>query len=223
VQSKAIAESKNYVLDTATYVRDLLESEGSGHDWWHIYRVWQNAIRICHAENADHTVVELAALLHDIADWKFNDGNLKLSAEKARDWMSSISVPEEIQYKVCAIIDVVSFKGAGVQDTPTTLEGKIVRDADRLDAIGAIGIARTFTYGGFCKQVMHDPNMQPQKHDSFEQYRTTRTTTINHFYEKILLLKDRMETETAKQIAIGRHEFLEMYLTQFFKEWDGKL
>jgi uncharacterized protein len=221
VQSKTISESPSYVLDTANYVRDLLESEGSGHDWWHIYRVWQNAIKICDAENADRTVVELAALLHDIADWKFNDGNLKLSGEKAREWMNSISVPLEIQNHVCAIIDVVSFKGAGVKDSPTTLEGKIVRDADRLDAIGAIGVARTFTYGGFCKQAMHDPDVQPRKHDSFEEYRNTRTTTINHFYEKILLLKDRMETEAAKQIAKDRHEFLEMYLTQFFKEWDG--
>jgi uncharacterized protein len=211
------------VLDTADYIRDLLESEGSGHDWWHIYRVWQNAIKICDAENADRTVVELAALLHDIADWKFNDGDLKLSGQKARQWMISISVPEEIQNHVCSIIDVVSFKGAGVKDALTTLEGKIVRDADRLDAIGAIGIARTFTYGGFCKQVMHDPNIEPKKHDSFDQYRNIRTTSINHFYEKILLLKDRMETETAKQIAQDRHEFLEMYLTQFFKEWDGLL
>ncbi len=208
---------------TAAYVRQTLEGEGSGHDWWHIVRVWNLAKRIGAIEGADPFVVELAALLHDIADWKFHDGDLGAGARVARVWLEKQPVPKEIIVHICDIVEHVSYKGAGVATEMATLEGKIVQDADRLDAIGAIGIARTFAYGGHKNREMYNPEMPPTLHQSFEEYKNSIGTTINHFYEKLLLLKDRMNTATAKQIALERHQYMKEYLERFYKEWNGNL
>jgi uncharacterized protein len=206
---------------TADHVRSLLSGEGSGHDWWHIYRVWQNARRIAGGENADSFVVELAALLHDIADWKFNGGDDEAGPREARKWLESLGTEERVIRHVCDIIRDVSFKGAGVKTPMKTKEGMIVQDADRLDAIGAIGIARTFAYGGSKGREMYNPAVKPERHESFEAYKKNSGPTINHFYEKLLLLKDLMNTQTAKKLAGERHEFMEEFLEQFYKEWRG--
>ncbi|MFA9388782.1 MAG: HD domain-containing protein [Prolixibacteraceae bacterium] len=196
--------------------------ESSGHDWWHIYRVWKLAKKIAKSEAVDQYVVELAALLHDIADWKFNDGDDKAGGIAARALMEEYTIDEETIAKVVDIIDHVSYKGAGVHDEMKSLEGQIVQDADRLDAIGAIGIARTFAYGGFKGRPLYDPSIVPVMHHSFEAYKKNVAPTINHFYEKLLLLKDRMNTKTGKKIASQRHEFMLSYLKQFFDEWDSE-
>lgn len=215
-------EQKEIIQKTATYIRQQSEGESSGHDWWHIYRVWQMAKYIANQERIDSFIPELAALLHDIADWKFHDGDDSVGPKKAREWLTSIKVDEPIIIQVETIIKNMSFKGAKVETPMETIEGKIVQDADRLDAIGASGIGRTFAYGGNKGLTMHDPERQPMMHTSFEEYKNTPATTINHFHEKLLLLKDRMNTETAKRIAIGRHEFMKKFLDQFDKEWKQK-
>ena len=212
-----------YVQQTAQHIQKLLEGDGSGHDWWHIYRVWKNALLIYEkAPAGDLLTIELAALLHDIADHKFNDGNLEIGPEKAYTWLKEMGVAETLALKVREIVSMVSFKGAKVKDQMNSIEGKIVQDADRLDAIGAIGIARTFAYGGFAGQAMHDPAISYQLHDNFKAYSSQKTTTINHFYEKLLLLKERMHTEAARQIAEERHQFMEDFLNRFYDEWEGK-
>ena len=195
--------------------------EGSGHDWWHVYRVWKNAIHIGKQESVDIFVVELAALLHDVADWKFHDGNDEIGPQVAKEWLESLSVSEEIVSHVCQIIKDISFKGAGVVTAMKTTEGMVVQDADRLDALGAIGIARTFAYGGSKNREMYNPDINPEMHTSFEQYKNSQGTSINHFYEKLLLLKELMNTATAKQIAEKRHAVMEDYLNQFYREWEG--
>jgi uncharacterized protein len=213
---------KAVVEKTSRYVRERLEGEGSGHDWWHIDRVWQSASVLAKQENGDLFVVELAALLHDIADWKFHKGDDTVGPTIARQWLEQLAVEKEVIDHVCNIIKNLSFKGAGVASPMKTIEGMIVQDADRLDAVGAIGIARCFTYGGYKKQILHDPNIKPVMHTSFDHYKSNQTTTVNHFYEKLLLLKDLMNTESAKEIAKERHAFMELFLNQFFKEWEGK-
>lgn len=195
--------------------------EGSGHDWWHVYRVWKNAIHIGKQESVDIFVVELAALLHDVADWKFHDGNDEIGPQVAKDWLESLSVDEKVISHVCQIIKDISFKGAGVVTAMKTTEGMVVQDADRLDALGAIGIARTFAYGGSKNREMYNPDINPEMHTSFEQYKNSQGTSINHFYEKLLLLKELMNTATAKQIAEKRHAVMEDYLNQFYREWEG--
>jgi len=207
---------------TEEYIRNKFSGEGSGHDWWHIYRVRNIAIRITARENADLFVVQLAALLHDIADWKFNNGDFNAGPKLAREWLEKLQVGEDVISQVCEIIKEVSFKGAGVTAKMTTTEGMIVQDADRLDAIGAIGIARTFAYGGHRGQEIFNPDVRPEWHDSFEEYKNCTGSTINHFYEKLLLLKDLMNTETARKIAMERHRYMEQFLDRFYKEWDGK-
>ncbi len=208
---------------TADYVQEQLLDEGSGHDWWHIYRVWNNAKLILkHEMHADAFVVELAALLHDIADHKFHNGDTTIGPSVAGQWLEKLFVPEQIVMHVQEIIRDLSFKGARVKTPMHTLEGMIVQDADRLDAIGAIGIARTFAYGGHAGQLIYDPGLSPTLHESFEDYQSQKTSTINHFYEKLLLLKDRMNTETAKHIAALRHQYMEDFLNQFYQEWEGK-
>ena len=207
---------------TEEYIRNKFSGEGSGHDWWHIYRVRNIAIRITARENADLFVVQLAALLHDIADWKFNNGDFNAGPKLAREWLEKLQVGEDVISQVCEIIKGVSFKGAGVTAKMTTTEGMIVQDADRLDAIGAIGIARTFAYGGHRGQEIFNPDVRPEWHDSFEEYKNCTGSTINHFYEKLLLLKDLMNTETARKIAVERHRYMEHFLDRFYKEWDGK-
>lgn len=213
---------KHIVNQTAGHIKNKLGGEGSGHDWWHVYRVWKNAIQIARHEQADLFVVELAALLHDIADWKFNNGNDDIGPQLAAEWLKNISVEEPVIIHVCQIIRDISFKGAGVATGMKTIEGMIVQDADRLDAIGAIGIGRAFAYGGSKAREMHNPDLAPEMHDSFEKYKNSKGSSINHFYEKLLLLKDLMNTETARKIAEKRHAFMEDYLAEFFREWEGK-
>lgn len=215
-------DKKEVIKQTADYARRTLEGEGSGHDWLHVYRVWKNAVHIGRNENADLYVVELAALLHDIADWKFYGGDDSVGPKKAKEWLENLSLEDKVVSHVCSIIKEMSFKGAGVKSGVTTIEGMVVQDADRLDAIGAIGIARAFAYGGHKGRLIYHPEIKPVMHESFEQYKNTVGTTVNHFYEKLLLLKDLMNTETGKQIAEERHKFMEQYLDRFFNEWEGK-
>ena len=207
---------------TVDYIRQEFSNDSSGHDWWHVYRVWKNAITICEhdAERADSFVVQLAALLHDLDDWKLNDAGDETPL-RAKAWLESCSVPVSSTDKVCEIIRHISYKGADVENKMDSLEGFIVQDADRLDAIGAIGIARAFAYGGYQNRPMYDPDSPPQMHASFEDYKNSNSATINHFYEKLLLLKDRMNTPTAKRIAEQRHEVMVQFLSQFMDEWAG--
>ena len=215
-------EKEDVIRQTADYARQTLEGEGSGHDWLHVYRVWINAVHIGKKENADMLVVELAALLHDIADWKFQGGDDSIGPKKAKEWLEKLNVEESVISHVCEIIKELSFKGTGVKSNIKTKEGMVVQDADRLDAIGAIGIARAFAYGGHKGREIYNPEIKPVMHGSFEQYNNTVGTTVNHFYEKLLLLKDLMNTEAGKKIAEERHNYMEQYLDKFFKEWDGK-
>jgi uncharacterized protein len=210
------------IARTAEKVKTDLWGEGSGHDWWHVQRVWNMTRRIAQAERADPLVAQLAALLHDIADWKAHDGDLTVGPRRAAEWLESIGVESHLIDEVRQIIAGVSFKGAKVQQQPLSLEGQVVQDADRLDAIGAIGIARAFAYGGSKSRLMHDPACKPIEHDTAEAYFKNNGTTINHFYEKLLLLKDRMNTPTGRAIADQRHRFMEDYLRQFYAEWDGE-
>lgn len=209
------------IRETEEYVRKTLSGEGSGHDWWHVYRVWKNAVFIGKKEQADLFVIQLAALLHDIADWKFNDGDEHAGPRAARAWLEKLQVNESVILHVCQIIGDLSFKGAGVKTPMKTIEGKVVQDADRLDAIGAIGIARAFAYGGHKNREIHDPGVKPEMHATFEAYKKAEGTTINHFHEKLLLLKDLMNTGTAREIASERHLFMEQYLGRFYDEWEG--
>lgn len=210
------------ISQTAAYVRGQMAGEGSGHDWWHVYRVWQMAKHLATEEKADLFVVELAALLHDIADWKFHDGDEEIGSKRAQEWLKSIDVDTGVIASVYQIIKEVSFKGAGVETKPSSKEGMVVQDADRLDALGAIGIARTFAYGGHKNREIYNPEIKPAEHTSFEEYKKNQSHTINHFYEKLLLLKDRMNTNAAKKIAEERHKFMEQYLERFYEEWEGK-
>jgi uncharacterized protein len=214
--------SRELIERTETFIRTRLAGDASGHDWHHVDRVRRTAVMIGAAEGADLHVVELGALLHDVADWKFHAGDLNAGPTAAREWLISQSVPEMTIAQIESIIREVTFKGAGVETKPTTLEGQCVQDADRLDAIGAIGIARTFAYGGHKGQAMYDPAAAPLQHDSFEDYKTKSHSTINHFYEKLLLLKDRMHTATARKLAAARHRHMEEFLAQFYREWNGE-
>lgn len=209
------------ILRTAKYVKRTLSPDRTGHDWWHVERVWKNAVRIGEEEHADMRVVELAALLHDIADWKFHDGDDSAGPREARLWLEKLKVETEVIDRVCTVIKEVSFKGARVQTIPTTLEGQVVQDADRLDALGAIGIARAFAYGGHKGNELYNPEILPTLHHSFEEYKQGRGSTINHFHEKLLLLKDRMNTAAGKRLAEERHRFLQIYLERFLAEWEG--
>jgi len=211
------------IEQTAAFIKTRLEGEGSGHDWWHVYRVWKNAIHIGSQENADLFVIELAALLHDIADWKFHDGNDEIGPQMARKWLEELKVEETVITHICQIIQDISFKGAGVTTNMKTIEGKVVQDADRLDAIGAVGIARTFAYGGSKGREMYNPEIKPEIHASFEQYKNSISPTLNHFYEKLLLLKYLMNTSTARNMAEHRHQIMEDFLAEFYQEWEGKV
>lgn len=212
---------KEILSKTEVYVRNKLEGEGSGHDWWHIHRVRNTALRLGQEEKADLFVVELAALLHDIADHKFHGGDEEIGPATAREWLSNLSVDESIINHVCEIVRDVSFKGAEVETPMKTIEGKVVQDADRMDAIGAIGIARAFAYGGHKGRELHNPEIKPESHNTFDSYKKSTGPTINHFYEKLFLLKDRMNTASGKKIAHERHEFMQEFVDRFLKEWDG--
>jgi len=208
------------ISKTKEYVENKLGGEGTGHDWWHTLRVYNTSIYIGEKENANLLVVELAALLHDVADWKFNDGNSDIGPQLSRDLLESLGVDNDIINKVTTIIETMSFKGGTTNSKQETIEGKVVQDADRLDAIGAIGIARAFAYGGYKERELYNPNIKPQKYKDFEQYKKNIGTTINHFYEKLLLLKDLMNTHSGKFMALERHEIMLKYLNQFFEEWN---
>jgi uncharacterized protein len=213
--------TSDIVARTADHVKTLLSGEGSGHDWWHVYRVWQNALHIGMIESVDLFTVELAALLHDIADWKFHGGDEFAGSRAARAWLTGLQVEPSVIDHVCRIIDDLSFKGAGVTIPMKSREGMVVQDADRLDALGAIGIARAFAYGGSRGREMHNPAIPPQFHSTFEEYKNSTGTTLNHFHEKLLLLKDRMNTPTGKQMALNRHAYMQAFVDRFLGEWRG--
>ena len=210
------------INQTIEFVKHTLKDAEAGHDWWHIQRVWNNAKLIGQSENADMLVVELAALLHDIADSKFHNGDEEIGPKLAGDFLKGIKVQESVTNHVQNIIGNMSFKSSLGSVNFQSLEMQIVQDADRLDAIGAIGIARAFTYGGYKNREMYNPDIKPALNMSKEEYKNSTAPTINHFYEKLLLLKDQMNTEAGRQIAINRHHFMETYLEQFNNEWNGK-
>ncbi len=213
---------KEIINNVVRFVKETFKDASTGHDWWHTYRVWMVAKTITKEEKADLFIVELGALLHDIADFKFNNGNDKASSKVTKKLLEGLEVELDVIEKVMHIVDNVSFKGAGVKNKINSLEGKIVQDADRLDALGAIGIARVFAYGGYVKSELYNPEIKPTLHQCFEDYKNSNSSSINHFYEKILLLKDMMNTKVGKKMAKKRHIFLEEYLKEFFNEWNGK-
>ncbi len=207
---------------TITFVKQKLENAESGHDWFHIERVYKNALLIAKSENCNGLIVQLGALLHDIADSKFHDGDEKIGPKTAKNFLESQKVSEVIINQVVFIIENISFKGGNFDRKSSTIELEIVQDADRLDAIGAIGIARTFNYGGFKNRKIYNPEILPNLKMTKEEYKNSDSPTINHFYEKLLLLKDKMNTETGKKIAQERHQFMETFLEQFYGEWNGE-
>ncbi len=207
---------------TAEYVREILGHESTGHDWWHVRRVWKMSMRITKEEkDVDLFVVQLAALLHDIEDWKFRSHSYYVGPKLARKWLEDLEVEEDVISHVCKIIKDMSFKGAKVKSQMTTKEGMIVQDADRLDAVGALGIARCFATGAKRDQPIYDSNIKPRLQKTVKEYIGGKTTSINHFYEKLLLLKDMMNTKTAKKLVMERHRFMEQFLDRFFAEWNG--
>lgn len=213
--------AQQLIDDTATYVRQTLENAEGGHDWWHILRVWNNAKLIAQTEPANQLVVELAALLHDIADAKFHGGDEEIGPRTAINFLQSQNVDGEVIEHVAQIIRHMSFKASFDGKKFSSPELDVVQDADRLDAIGAIGVARAFNYGGFKGREMHNPETSPNLNMSKEEYKNTTAPTINHFYEKLLLLKEKMNTPTAQKLAAQRHEFMETFLDQFYSEWEG--
>ena len=209
---------------TIDFVKTELKNAEGGHDWFHIERVYKNSLSIAKHENVNLTVVSLAALLHDIADPKFHNGDEALGSKIASIFLLKHNVNSEIIEHVTQIIDNMSFKNSFDLNTAfTSKEMEVVQDADRLDAIGAIGIARCFNYGGFKNRVLHNPDIKPNLNMTKAEYKHSEAPTINHFYEKLLLLKDQMNTKTAKRMALERHNYMEGFLKQFYAEWEGKL
>ncbi len=211
------------IQKTIQFVKEELENAEGGHDWFHIERVYKNSLLISKTENVDSLVVVLGALLHDIADSKFYQGDETVGPKKARDFLESENVSEEIIVHVISIIENISFKGGNKKQLFHSKELDVVQDADRLDAIGAIGIARTFNYGGFKNRKIYDPEISPNLSMSPSEYKASTAPTINHFYEKLLLLKNKMNTQTGKNIALKRHEYMEGFLEQFYGEWEGNI
>ena len=207
---------------TISFVKEKLKDAEAGHDWFHMQRVYKNALLIADGEQCDLEVVKLGALLHDIADSKFHDGDESIGPKVAREFLESQNASEEIIVHVVNIIENISFKGGNFEKKFTSKELEIVQDADRLDALGAIGIARTFNYGGFKNRPLYNPDIAPNLNMSKEEYKNSESPTLNHFYEKLLLLKDKMNTQTGKKIAQERHQFMELFLSQFYAEWDGE-
>lgn len=213
----------NIIQNTRVFVKQQLEGAESGHDWFHIERVYKNALLILKQETADILVVKLAALLHDIADSKFHDGNETIGPKRAEAFLNTLNIDPKTVSKVIHIIKYMSFKNSfDEHNFKPSKAFQIVQDADRLDAIGAIGIARCFNYGGFKNRAIYDPAIPPNNHLNKVSYTTSTAPSINHFYEKLLLIKDHLHTPTAKAIAEERHAFMEAYLEQFYKEWNGK-
>ena len=207
---------------TILFVKAQLENAEGGHDWFHIERVYKNAILIAKEEDCNLEIVKLGALLHDIADSKFHDGDEAIGPKIAREFLEKENADSAIINHVIAIIENISFKGGNFNKDFNSIELDIVQDADRLDALGAIGIARTFNYGGFKNRALYNPAIQPQLNMNKEEYKKSEAPTINHFYEKLLLLKDKMNTQTGKNIAEERHLFMEQFLSQFYAEWEGE-
>jgi len=214
---------KNIIEKTIEFVKKELENAEGGHDWFHIERVYKNSLLIAQTEEVDVTIVSLGALLHDIADSKFHGGDESVGPKIAREWLESQNTDEKVTEHVIQIIDNISFKGGNQEQAFRSEELDVVQDADRLDAIGAIGIARTFNYGGFKDMKIYDPSIPPKMGMTKEEYKKSKAPTINHFYEKLLLLKDRMNTKTGRQLAEKRHEYMEGFLGQFYKEWNGEV
>ncbi|MFC2127157.1 HD domain-containing protein [Bacteroidota bacterium] len=211
------------IKNTILFVKNTLAEAEGGHDWFHIERVYKTAKNIASKEKADLFTVELGALLHDIADSKFYDGDEEIGPKTAAEFLKSQNVSEEIISHIVQIIKNISFKGGNFKQTFSSIELDCIQDADRLDAIGAIGIARCFSYGGCKNRALYNPDISPNLNMSKEEYKNTTAPSINHFYEKLLLLKDKMNTITGKNIALQRHDFMQMYLKQFYKEWEGNL
>lgn len=214
----------NSIIDqTILFVKETLSGAEAGHDWFHIERVFRNAKHLNETEKGDELVVALAALLHDIADSKFNNGDEEIGPRIAGEFLNSLELDPAIVIHVQQIIKNLSYKASLGAINFQSRELDIVQDADRLDAIGAIGIARAFTYGGYKNRVLYDPEIAPNLHMSKEEYKNSSTPTLNHFYEKLLKLKDLMKTESGKKIAAERHDFMLLYLDRFYKEWQGKI
>jgi uncharacterized protein len=209
------------IENTIEFVQQKLQNAEGGHDWFHIERVYKNSLLIAKDENCDLVVVQLGALLHDIADSKFHNGDESIGPKTARVFLENQKVEENIIQHVVDIIENISFKGGNFNKNFTSIELEIVQDADRLDAIGAIGIARTFNYGGFKNRVIYNPNVPPNLEMTKEAYKNSESPTLNHFYEKLLLLKDKMNTVTGKKLAEKRHEFMQLFLEEFYAEWNG--
>ena len=211
---------KSIIENTITFVKEKLHGAEAGHDWFHIERIWKLSKKISETEDCNLEVVELSALLHDIADPKFNGGDENLALEISKDFLENQNVSNDIIEQVLFIIKNISFKNRGEVPKYLPIELKIVQDADRLDGIGAIGIARTFNFGGFKNNLMYHPEIPPKLNMTKEEYKKNEGTTINHFYEKLLLMKDLMNTQKGKQLAEERHDFMQKFLDQFYKEWN---
>jgi len=210
------------IENTISFVKHELQNAEGGHDWFHIERVWKNALLIAKGEDCDLEIVQLGALLHDIADSKFHNGDETVGPRTARKFLESQNVDENVILHVIGIIENISYKGGNFQKSFHSKELDIVQDADRLDAIGAIGIARCFNYGGFKNRALYNPDIAPNLSMSKEEYKNSESPTLNHFYEKLLLLKGKMNTATGRKIAEERHKFMEEYLLQFYAEWNGE-
>lgn len=218
-----LSESQRQIINkTVAYVKKELHNAEGGHDWWHINRVWLLAQRISKTEAVNLFIIELGALLHDIADSKFHGGDELLGPAKAKTFLESQNVEPQIIKEIVLIIENISYKGGHKSSPYNSAELRLLQDADRLDAIGAIGIARTFNYGGFKNRAIYDPGIPPNPHMTKEEYKKSTAPTINHFYEKLLLLKDKMQTKTGQKIAAERHQFMVLYLDQFYSEWKGE-
>ncbi len=211
------------IQKTIDFVKEVLSDAEGGHDWWHIYRVWKLSKHIAQTEDVNNFIVELGALLHDIADFKFHNGNEEIGPRKAREFLSSLDVEEDIIVHIGNIISNISFKGGKHTQKFKSPELDVIQDADRLDAMGAMGVTRTFNYGGHKGREIYNPEIKPNLNMTKEEYKNSNSPTLNHFYEKLLLLKDRMNTNTGKSMAEHRHKFMEQFLDEFYKEWNGEL
>ncbi|MBN2638529.1 MAG: HD domain-containing protein [Bacteroidales bacterium] len=220
--NKLTSQQQVIIDQTREFVKQQLSEAEGGHDWFHIYRVWKTAIKLAKEEQADLFIVNLGALLHDIADAKFHDGNEEIGPQKAEAFLKSLLVEQQVIDHIIHIIRFISFKNRNQNPGSESRELQVIRDADRIDAIGAIGIARAFNYGGYKGRALYDPSIKPNLNKKKEEYKAATEPTINHFYEKLLLLKDMMHTDSAKKMAQQRHQFMEQYLEQFYAEWEGK-
>ncbi len=210
---------QNILNEAREFVKNRLSGEASGHDWFHVERVCNNSLCIGQKEKADLFIVELASLLHDISDWRTHDGDVSLAIQLAADWMKNHKVSQELIWRICNIIDEVTYRGVGEVQKLNSIEAKVVQDADRLDAIGAIGIARAFAYGGFKNWEIFNPEIKYDIHSTYEEFKMSTGPTINYFYEKILIVGDMMQTKTGKKMASERKKIMESFINQFYKEW----